>query len=222
MTKMSEAAVAQATATVVAKYTAKAWHAVPEGTTDRAVSSAAHKRLLTFVPDYKKAKFVWLNTHATWTAALPVFEWMEDEPGSNRKTGHVQAIPKKSFTPDDKDVVFIITGTVTQDIATARLWLGTTDLSAHWISGQHHQTVAAYAEFATEYAKVSLGKDEPLVRAVSHHCASTGCNLTYKGVHFVGDFAVGHLANGDEVTPLWCDKRAAELGATKQEDGTWA
>jgi hypothetical protein len=223
--KLTPEAAAAAAAAVAAKYTAKAWHAVPQGTTDRRVSSDAHKRLLSHVTGYKDAaKLVWIDTHDTWTDKLPVYVWREDEPGSARKEGHVEAIPKDWYKTAKigASVVYIITGSVTQNIATARLWLGQTNISTHRMSGQHHQAVPAYVEYITQYTDESLGKDEATILAVAHHSASVGCCLTYKGAQFVGDFAVGHLFKDGEVTPLWCDKRAEQLGAAKQPDGTWA
>ena len=221
---LSPEALALASAAVVAKYTAKAWHAVPQGTTDRVQSSSAHKKLLAFVPQYEDATFVWINAHPTWTAKKPIYVWMEDEPGSDRKAGHVESIPKGwsgSRVANAPRIVFIITGSVTQNIATARRWLGTKSLRGHWLSGQHHQAAAAHMEFMAQYLNQSLGKDEALIKAVVEHSASVGCCLTYQEAHFVGDFAVGHLFNDGAVTPLWCDARAEAQGATKQDDGTW-
>jgi hypothetical protein len=222
---LSPEATASVTAAIVAKYTAKAWHAVPEGTTDRQASSDAHKKLLTFVPDYKDACYVWLDEHPSWTADLPVYKWMENEPHSERGAGHVESIPKgwkDGRAAGAPRVVYIITGSVTHNIATARLWLGKNDISAHWMSGQHHRATGAYVEFVTEHLHVNLGKDEALIRAVDAHSDRVGCCLTYEQAHFVGDFAVGHLFKAGLVTPLWCGDRAEALGATKQPDGTWA
>ena len=197
--------------------TAKAYRTVPQGTTDRVRSSAAHKKLLAFVPQYKGVAPVWIDTHPTWTEENPVYVWMEDEPGSDRKAGHVETILKgwgDNRATGAQRIVFIITGSVTQNDAAARRWLGTKSLRGHWLSSR-------YMELTAYYPKESLNKDSPLVEAFAECNASVGCCLTYQQAHFVGDFAVGHLFNDGAVTPLWCDARAEAQGATKQDDGTW-
>jgi hypothetical protein len=215
---------------VVAKWTAAAFRCQPQGTQDRAAAAEAHKRLLSFVPSLKERNMIWLDTHVNSTETMPVFEWKEDEVVNGvvvRRAGHVEAIPKdwyKSATPapDTEKNMYVITGRVRQNIATARLWLQTRDLSGHWLAGQHRTPVSAYIEFVEVHYQDTIKDNRDLAYAVAHHAANVGCCLCYDTVQFAGDVAVGHIQRDDRVIALWDDEHARAEGAVQQPDGTWA